>query len=668
MADAIGKKLATFVAPAQHRSLRMLLADTQDGPAQQHITLQATDGAVVSILVAASLLVTDADTSICLVASDLTELEAQASSIQFLRDQKQALEESRAELAAANNSLSDSRRAALNVAEDAIVARRQAEEAIAELLRETAERQQSEEKYRSLFNTLIEGFCIIEVLFDTNDRPIDYRFLEINPAFEAQTGLHDAQGKRMRELAPEHEAHWFEIYGKVALTGESIRFVNEANALNRWYDVSAYRVGGQDSRKVAILFNDITAVKKAEVALKASEERLALALESGQMGLLEWDTRTNRLVWNDVEYRLLGLPVGEGNEATHLFFDRVHPDDAGPFNQILVEVMESGSDFYHELRITRADDGQERWLAAAGRLFRDAAGQPVKMLGVNFDITARKHAEDALKQLNEDLENRVAERTAELDANVEKLRIETVERVQAVEALRDKEQMLIQQSRQAAMGEMIGNIAHQWRQPLNTLGLTVQQLLLFYDMDGFTREFLESSVDKSMELIQHMSQTIDDFRNYFRPDKEKIGFKVQKAIKSTLSLIEDSFKSQRIGVELVKTGDPVIHGYRNEYAQVILNILNNARDVLMEREIKDPKVWIAICSENGRAVVTIADNAGGIHGEIMGKIFDPYFTTKGPQQGTGVGLFMSKTIIEKNMGGKLTVRNLAEGAEFRIEV
>jgi len=128
---------------------------------------------------------------------------------------------------------------------------------------------ESEERYHTLFNTLLEGFCIIEVLFDADDRPIDYRFLEINSAFEAQTGLRNAQGKLMRELAPEHEEHWFQIYGKVALTGESARFVTEAKALNRWYDVSAYRVGGRDSRKVAILFNNITEVKRAEAEIRA---------------------------------------------------------------------------------------------------------------------------------------------------------------------------------------------------------------------------------------------------------------------------------------------------------------------------------------------------------------------------------------------------------------
>jgi PAS domain S-box-containing protein len=142
---------------------------------------------------------------------------------------------------------------------------------------------QSQEQYHTLFSTLIEGFCIIEMIFDASERAIDFRFVEINPAFEAQTGLHDAQGKRMRELVPEHEEHWFEMYGKVALTGESVRFVSEARGLNRWYDVSAYRVGGQDSRRVAILFNDITERKLVEedlMAAKVSAEQAKGAAES----------------------------------------------------------------------------------------------------------------------------------------------------------------------------------------------------------------------------------------------------------------------------------------------------------------------------------------------------------------------------------------------------
>jgi PAS domain S-box-containing protein len=295
----------------------------------------------------------------------------------------------------------------------------------------------------------------------------------------------------------------------------------------------------------------------------------------------------------------------------------------------------------------RGCDGKFRSFLTRAMPVCDQEGNVVSWCGTNTDIDEQKQVEEALENFSIELENRVKERTTEL---------------------RVKDEMLLMQSRQAAMGEMIGNIAHQWRQPLNTLGLTIQSLVMYYDLGEFTRELLNENVDRSMELIQHMSRTIDDFRNYFRPDKEKTQFKLSETINTTISLIKDSFSNEHITIAVTIENDPAVNGYQNEFAQVILNILNNARDALVENEVKNPKVAITIGTENGMAVVTIFDNAGGIPEEIIEKIFDPYFTTKGPQAGTGVGLFMSKSIIEKSMNGRLTVRNTADGAQFRIEV
>ncbi|MBJ6726219.1 sensor histidine kinase [Geomesophilobacter sediminis] len=249
-----------------------------------------------------------------------------------------------------------------------------------------------------------------------------------------------------------------------------------------------------------------------------------------------------------------------------------------------------------------------------------------------------------------------------------KLRGEHAERLRTLETLRQQEHLLIHHSRIAAMGEMIRTIAHQWRQPLNRLGLTIQQLPLFYDMGDFNRDFLGDNVAKSMEIIRYLSRTIDDFKNYFQPDTEKATFKVHDEVQRTLQLIEGGFAQQCIAIEVKLRGQPALHGYRNEFSQVLLNILLNARDALVERKIRRPWVRIASSGSGSRATVKITDNAGGIAPEIMGRIFAPYFTTKGAQAGTGVGLFMSKTSIERNMGGRLTVRNTSDGAEFRIEV
>ncbi|WP_460596838.1 ATP-binding protein [Geomonas sp. Red276] len=248
------------------------------------------------------------------------------------------------------------------------------------------------------------------------------------------------------------------------------------------------------------------------------------------------------------------------------------------------------------------------------------------------------------------------------------LQQETLERLWTMETLREKERMLIQQNRQAALGEMIGNIAHQWRQPLNSIALLVQELPMTYDAGSFSREYLDKTVATVMSVIHHMSHTIDDFRNFFRPDKEKVTFPVRQVVDNVIGIVDASLRSHGIRLEVTGHGDPQILGYPNEYSQVVMNVLLNARDVLTHRAIEDPRIQVEFANEGERSVVTIRDNAGGIPPEIADKIFDPYFTTKGPDQGTGLGLYMSKAIIEKSMNGRITASNAGEGAEFRIEV
>ena len=292
--------------------------------------------------------------------------------------------------------------------------------------------------------------------------------------------------------------------------------------------------------------------------------------------------------------------------------------------------------------------------------------QIIDLLLATYELASEKNqelinAKKALSQLNQELEERVTDRTAALVA-------ETAERLQAVEELRQKDEILMQQSRQAALGEMIGNIAHQWRQPLNAVGLLVQDIALCYEYDSFSKEYLDGSTQKIMKLIRHMSQTIDDFRNFFTPDKEKVTFDLGKTVAKTLQLVEGSLTDKGIRLQMDAQEAPILTGYPNEFSQVLLNILNNAKDAFSGQSISDPNVTVWIGSENGRAIVTIADNAGGIPDGIIGRVFEPYFTTKEQGKGTGIGLYMSKKIVENTMNGSLTVRNTRLGAEFRIEV
>ena len=398
---------------------------------------------------------------------------------------------------------------------------------------------------------------------------------------------------------------------------------------------------------------DISRIKAAENKLRENEERHRLLAETMLQGVVHQNAKGTIISMNPAAERILGKSREDFLGNTSIRWNMIPFAKTGKFfpvwNIPAMVALQTGQPVQGVVMgVFNPIRDEYRWINVnAVPVSRSNDTCPSEVYAVFEDITERKQAVEALNKLNEELENRVEERTVEL---------------------RNKDEMLLMQSRQAAMGEMIGNIAHQWRQPLNSLGLTIQTQLLLYDLGEFTREFLDESVNTSMGLIQHMSKTVDDFMNYFKPDKEKVEFKLSEAIAKTLSLIEDSFKMQSIRIEVVAKQDPVIYGYENELAQAILNILNNARDALIEKEIKDPCVTITIFTENGRSVVTISDNAGGIPEEFFEKIFEPYFTTKGPQAGTGIGLFMSKSIIEKSMHGSLIARNTASGAEFRIEV
>jgi PAS domain S-box-containing protein len=212
------------------------------------------------------------------------------------------------------------------------------------------------------------------------------------------------------------------------------------------------------------------------------------------------------------------------------------------------------------------------------------------------DISERIKNEQQLKQFNKYLEKRIA---------------------QAVEDMRQKDQMMILQERRAVIGEMIHNIAHQWRQPLHLLGLYLQELPLAYGSPEFNREYLTASVYNSMQLIDHMSQTINDFMNFFRSDKEMTTFCVNEVIKRTLSIIAKSFQGNQIRISFQAGGDLYVNGYPNEYSQALLNIISNARDALIENHPEDAWILIQSFAEGDKTVVTITDNAGGIADEII---------------------------------------------------
>ncbi|MGD9807569.1 MAG: transporter substrate-binding domain-containing protein [Deferribacterales bacterium] len=274
-------------------------------------------------------------------------------------------------------------------------------------------------------------------------------------------------------------------------------------------------------------------------------------------------------------------------------------------------------------------------------------------------------AKNELQRVNKDLERKVADETSR--------RLEN-------------ERLLMQQSKLAAMGDMIGAIAHQWRQPLNAVGIIIQDLEDDYEAGTATLDSIKQSSSEAMNVIMQMSQTITDFSNFFKPDKSSECFKLCKAINDVAGMMLPQLKSHNIKLHMVcmdndldgklkENGDPFdccsnycVHGYPNEFKHVILNLLKNAMDALdpMQKQNKYIHINITTDAEN-YITIEIKDNGGGIEAEHIARIFEPYFSTKMEGKGVGIGLYMSKQILE-NMNGKLWFENKDEGAAFFIKL
>ncbi len=282
-------------------------------------------------------------------------------------------------------------------------------------------------------------------------------------------------------------------------------------------------------------------------------------------------------------------------------------------------------------------------------------------IAILFSFAISKKIEDVLKEY----ENKVSQNAKELEELNKNLENRIKE---AIERNRENEQLLVQKSKFISLGEMISNIAHQWRQPLSELSSILMFIKIKYKMGSLDEKLAEEKFVEANKVIDFMSHTIDDFRNFFMPKKEKEEFLLMKVVESVMTIVSSTLQNNNIELFFEIPEDIKLKTYLNEYTQVILNIIKNAQDVLIEKKIENPFIKISAKEEGEYIVLCIEDNGGGITVEPKGKIFEPYFTTKDDSNGTGIGLYMSKIIVDKNMKGKLRVRNTKNGAKFAVSI
>ncbi len=239
---------------------------------------------------------------------------------------------------------------------------------------------------------------------------------------------------------------------------------------------------------------------------------------------------------------------------------------------------------------------------------------------------------------------------------------------EALEHAREKDKVMMNQSRLAALGEMIEQIAHQWRQPLNTMALINQDMYIKQQLGQLNDDDFERSHDQINDNLQYMSRTINDFRNMHMSEKEEEHFALEEVIEKVISLNDASLKYAHITCSVESAGEHYIKSYKNELLQILMNLIKNSRDAILEREQKDGHINISITEDSRRFTIRFQDNGGGIGEENIKHIFEPYFTTKDESKGSGIGLYMSRAIIEEKLHGSIDVENTDEGVRFTITI
>jgi PAS domain S-box-containing protein len=480
----------------------------------------------------------------------------------------------------------------------------------------------SEERYRTLFASVDQGFCVIDMVHDDAGKPCDYRFVEVNPAFEAQTGLRHATGRTIRELAPDHEQVWFERYGEVARTGEAVTFTSEAKALGRWFEVHAFRLN-DGARQVGVLFKDVTEQRRHDQALREGEQQYRQLVHALSAAVYTTDVQGRVQLWNEAAVDLWGRTPEIGRDLWSGAAKIFRPDgsplplDACP---MAVAVKEGRPVLGEEIIIERPN-GTRRHVAPFPQVLRDTSGAITGAVNMLMDITQHKLLENTLMSVaNELLEN-------------------------------DKRK-----------NEFLAMLAHELRNPLAPLRFGLEVL---HEMGGAEAGMLE--VQGMMQRqVEHMVRLVDDLLDVGRVSSGKITLRkervdlrllLRQVAEATQLTMEDL--GQHLSVVLPEGPLPV-HGDPARLAQVVGNLLNNASK-FSERY---GEVELSATVQDGHVLVRVKDHGIGLGAEEIPRIFDLFVqvdsTVERSTTGLGIGLTLVKNLVQMH-GGTVEVRSEGHG-------
>lgn len=378
--------------------------------------------------------------------------------------------------------------------------------------------------------------------------------------------------------------------------------------------------------------------RQLEAKIAEAVHHLEIAQLVAKMGSWVYDLKKNKLRWSQEIYSMFEVSQSENDDLYEKFINRVHPDDREEVEEVYSSSLKNKTGYSLEHRLLM-DDGSIKYVVENCITTFEEDGTPIVSHGTVQDVT---------------------------DAALIKME------------LKEKDTYMFQQARLAQMGEMLSMIAHQWRQPLGTISANIISIQTTLELEKYNlkddkeREeflkFLNTKMDKTTLYLQDLSQTITNFSNFYKPDKKFQMVEIGEVLLKAYNLIFDSLDSYNIKVDFDLESNYELMMHENEFMQVILNIINNAKDQLLQKDIKNPIINIHTHMEDDELYIEISDNAGGIDENSLDKIFNPYYSTKLEKNGTGLGLYMSKVIIKDYHNGDIYAKNSDNGAIFTIRI
>ncbi|WP_424688385.1 MAG: PAS domain-containing protein [Halarcobacter ebronensis] len=422
---------------------------------------------------------------------------------------------------------------------------------------------------------------------------------------------------------------------------DDIRYEDHQAILNKWLSIKYEKITYKYLFEIVLIFFVVLSIilyvnrrlSNEVQKRKRVESHLSRVIQGAKLGTWTWYMNADKNIINERWAEIIGYTKAELKNKNHLSF--ILEEDKPLVDKAIYDHI-NGKESYEVCFRMRAKDGSIKWILSNGSIVKkDKKGNPEIMAGIHQDITENKKLELELKNQNE---------------------------------------FIVQQSRQAAMGEMLENIAHQWRQPLSIITTSASGVKIKSELSDISQEELIEFMDQIMKSSMYLSQTIEDFRNFFKSDKEVTTVNTDNLIKKSLQFLKSKINHREI--EVVKEIQVIeVCVYENELIQALINIFSNAIDALEKVENKR-YIFITVKESTNNYIIKIKDSALGIDSKVIQRIFDPYFTTKHQSQGTGIGLYMTKEIIEKHFLGKIEVTNedfnyqgtQYKGACFKIKI